>query len=239
MTTSRRNTASARAQRRPRLAWDRTGVPLLTPSEPDGDLEELTSIVDGHIGRTVEALTSLESQGARLAEWGRVLAERLAAGQRLLVAGNGGSAAEAQHLTAEIVGRFDGERPPFSAIALHAETSAVTAVANDYGFEEVYARQVRAHGRPGDILLVLSTSGRSPNLLRAVRAGRELGITTWALTGPGRNPLATATEEAVCIAGSPASAQECHLVAVHAICRAFDATIATMFEDPDLMGDEA
>ncbi|HET7725528.1 MAG TPA: SIS domain-containing protein [Propionibacteriaceae bacterium] len=214
-------------------------MPVLTPSEPDGDLDELTSVVGSHIRRTVEALTSLEAQEAQLAAWGRVLAERLAAGHRLLVCGNGGSAAEAQHLTAEIVGRFDGERPPFSAIALHAETSALTAVANDYGYDEVFSRQVRAHGRPGDVLVVLSTSGRSPNLLRAVRAARELGITTWALTGPGTNPLAAASDEAICIAGTPASAQECHLVAVHAICRAFDATIATMFASPDDVGDEA
>ena len=91
-------------------------------------------------------------------------------GQRLLAAGNGGSAAEAQHLTAELVGRFDGERVPFSAISLHAETSAVTAIANDYGYDDVFARQVRAHGRSGDVLMLLSTSGKSPNLLRAAEA---------------------------------------------------------------------
>ncbi len=222
-----------------RLTWSRSAVPVLQPAPNDPHCDELSAVVDAHIGRTFEALASLQSQARRLAGWGSVLADRLAAGQRLLVAGNGGSAAEAQHLTAELVGRFDGDRPPFSAIALHAETSALTAVANDYGYDEVFSRQVRAHGRPGDILMLISTSGRSANLLRAVRAARALGITTWALTGPATNPLAVATDEAVCIAGSAASAQECHLVALHAVCRAFDASVATMFAEGAVMGDDA
>jgi D-sedoheptulose 7-phosphate isomerase len=161
----------------------------------------------------------------RLAGWGEDLARRLACGARLLAAGNGGSAAEAQHLTAELVGRFDGERVPFSAISLHAETSAVTAIANDYGFEELFSRQVRAHARAGDVLLLLSTSGRSVNLLRAVETARGLGVSTWALTGAGPNPLALSCDEAVTIDSPAASAQECHLIALHAICRAFDAEI--------------
>ena len=134
-----------------------TRTPAATPSS-------------AHLDKSLPALESLRAQSGRLAAWGEELARRLLAGQRLLAAGNGGSAAEAQHLTAELVGRFDGERVPFSAISLHAETSAVTAIANDYGYEEVFARQVRAHGRSGDVLLLLSTSGKSPNLLRAVEA---------------------------------------------------------------------
>ena len=144
--------------------------------------------VRAHLENVLPALRSLESQADRLAAWGVELAQRLLSGQRLLAAGNGGSAAEAQHLTAELVGRFDGERVPFSAISLHAESSAVTAIANDYGYEEVFARQVRAHGRSGDILVLLSTSGQSPNLLRAVEAASRLNVTTWALTGSGAQP---------------------------------------------------
>ena len=131
-----------------------------------------------HLADLRPAVASVEAQAPRLTRWGVELAVRLLAGQRLLAAGNGGSAAEAQHLTAELVGRFDGERRPFSAIALHAETSAVTAIANDYGFDQLYARQVLGHGRPGDVLILLSTSGRSPNLLRAAEAARTAGITT-------------------------------------------------------------
>ena len=175
-----------------------------------------------HLDNVLPALDSLRSQSGRLAAWGVELANRLLRGQRLLAAGNGGSAAEAQHLTAELVGRFDGERVPFSAISLHAETSAVTAIANDYGYEEVFARQVRAHGRSGDVLVLLSTSGNSPNLLRAVEAAGRLGIATWALTGPGPNPLATACDEAVLIDALNANAQEGHLIALHALCRAFE-----------------
>ena len=183
---------------------------------------ESADVVNVHLDNVVPALASLRSQSGRLAAWGVELAQRLLCGQRLLAAGNGGLAAEAQHLTAELVGRFDGERVPFSAISLHAESSTLTALANDYGYEEVFARQVRAHGRPGDVLLLLSTSGQSPNLLHAVEAAARLCITTWALTGPGPNPLASACDEAVMIDALNANAQEAHLIALHAICRAFD-----------------
>lgn len=184
--------------------------------------------VETHLDDVLPAFASLRSQAGRLAAWGEELARRLLGGHRLLVAGNGGSAAEAQHLTAELVGRFDAERVPFSAIALHAESSAMSAIANDYGFEEVFARQVRAHGRAGDVLLLLSTSGRSPNLSRAAEAASRLHIATWALTGRSPNPLASQCGEAVAIDAGPASAQECHLIAIHAVCRAFDAQLARL-----------
>ncbi|HET9381104.1 MAG TPA: SIS domain-containing protein [Streptomyces sp.] len=161
----------------------------------------------------------------RVADWGAALAHALTGGARLLAAGNGGSAAQAQHLTAELVGRYRQERPPYAALALHAETSSVTAIGNDYGFEQVYARQVAAHGRPGDVLLLLSTSGRSPNLTAAAAAGRRAGLTVWALTGRGPNPLAEAAHEALCVdTASTATVQETHLVAVHLLCESFDAT---------------
>jgi len=197
---------------------------------PAGAAEGSTSpdsvhAVQRHLDNVIPALESLRTQAYHLAAWGEELARRLLRGQRLLAAGNGGSAAEAQHLTAELVGRFDGERVPFSAISLHAETSAVTAIANDYGFEELFARQVRAHGRSGDVLMLLSTSGKSPNLLRAVEAAARLNITTWALTGPAPNPLASRCDEAVTIQALSANAQEGHLIALHAVCRAFDAEV--------------
>jgi D-sedoheptulose 7-phosphate isomerase len=178
-----------------------------------------------HLDNVLPALDSLRTQSGHLAAWGVELAHRLLAGHRLLAAGNGGSAAEAQHLTAELVGRFDGERVPFSAISLHAESSAMTAIANDYGYDEVFARQVRAHGRAGDVLVLLSTSGQSPNLLRAAEAAAQRGVATWALTGPGPNPLATACDEAVLVDALNANAQEGHLIALHALCRAFEAEI--------------
>jgi D-sedoheptulose 7-phosphate isomerase len=201
---------------------------------PGAGAGEPADVVARHIDAAVAALESLRSASAQLAAWGAVLAERLVAGHRLLTAGNGGSAAEAQHLTAELVGRFDGEREPFSAIALHAESSAFTAIANDYGVEEVFARQVHAHGRTGDVLMLFSTSGRSPNLLRAAAVARASGLLTWSLTGVAPNPLADATDETVAIDAGSASAQECHLVAVHALCRAFDRRAAELRDDPPI-----
>ncbi|MFI0829558.1 D-glycero-beta-D-manno-heptose 1-phosphate adenylyltransferase [Streptomyces roseolus] len=179
-----------------------------------------------HIHALTEALNRLDT-GA-LNQWGRTLAAVLGSGGRLLVAGNGGSAAEAQHLTSELVGRFRAERAPLSAIALHADSSSVTAITNDYGPDEVFARQVRAHGRPGDVLLLLSTSGHSPNVLAAAQAGRELGLTVWALTGTAPNPLADAADQAVCVeTARVATVQECHLVAVHLLCEAVDTHLTT------------
>ncbi len=154
--------------------------------------------------------------------WADDIAARLVAGRRLLAAGNGGSAAEAQHLTSELTGRFDGDRPAYSAISLHAESSAVTAIGNDYGYDEVFARQVRAHARAGDVVVLLSTSGKSPNLLRAAEAARAVGAFAIALTGPRPNPLASIVDDAICIDGPSANVQEAQLVLVHALCRAME-----------------
>jgi D-sedoheptulose 7-phosphate isomerase len=155
--------------------------------------------------------------------WGSRLAAVLDAGGRLLAAGNGGSAAQAQHLTAELVGRYRDDRPPFSAICLTAETSSLTAIANDYPPEELFARQVEAHGRPGDVLVLLSTSGRSPNIVAAAERGRRVGMQVWSFTGPRPNPLADAADEAICVdATYTATVQELHLVGLHALCAGLD-----------------
>jgi phosphoheptose isomerase len=195
-----------------------------------------------HIGALVGALTVIDTR--RLDTWGQRLTLILGRGGRLLAAGNGGSAAQAQHLTAEFTGRFSADRDPYSAIALHAETSAVTAIANDYGYEEVFARQLMAHGRPGDVLIAMSTSGRSPNLLRAAEAARQQGMVTWALTGPAPNPLAHACDEAVCVqvpgALVPtATVQEAHEVALHLICLAFDSELSHPAPPAAAIGDGA
>lgn len=183
--------------------------------------------VDLHVGQLVQALRSPQTSLETALHWGRRLAVPLLGGNRLLVGGNGGSAAEAQHLTAELVGRYLHERPPLSAIALHADTSSLTAIGNDYGAGEAYARQVAAHGRDGDILLLLSVSGRSANVLAAAERARRLGLTVWAMTGPAPNPLRETAHEAICVAGaSTAVVQEVHLVALHALCEALDARVS-------------
>jgi D-sedoheptulose 7-phosphate isomerase len=171
-----------------------------------------------------------DEQLALLARWGETLAELLPAGGRLLAAGNGGSAAQAQHLTAELVGRYDGERPAYSAIALTVETSSLTAIGNDYGYDEVFARQVAAHGRPGDVLVLLSTSGGSPNLVRAQEAGHAGGLHVWAMTGPRPNPLASRVDEVLDIdAERTATVQEAHLLALHVLCELFDEARAARY----------
>ncbi|MCW2767994.1 MAG: hypothetical protein JWO11_3953 [Nocardioides sp.] len=159
-------------------------------------------------------------------DWGVRLAEVLTGGGRLLAAGNGGSAAQAQHLTAELVGRYRHDRPPFSAICLSAETSSLTAICNDYPASELFARQVEAHGRPGDALMLMSTSGRSENLVAAARRGKAAGLHVWSMTGPLPNPLAEHSTE-VCSVDAPytATVQELHLVALHITCAALDRTL--------------
>lgn len=202
------------------------------PTQPTRQLAQSLQPVQGmltpqdHVASLAAALASFDEQ-VRVAErWGRHLASILPDGARLLAAGNGGSAAEAQHLTAEIIGRFRLDRRPFSAIALHADTSTYTAACNDYGADEAFARSVEAHGRPGDVLVLLSTSGRSPNLLAAARRARACGLTTWAMCGPVPNPLASLCDEHLAVpSGYPATVQELHLVGVHLVCASFDTAL--------------
>lgn len=179
-----------------------------------------------HLAALHRPLAALEADLDRIEAWGTHLARVLSDGGRLLAVGNGGSAAQAQHLTSELVGRYRDERRPFSAIGLHAESSSVTAIANDYGVEEVFARQVRAHGREGDVLVALSTSGRSPNVLAAVDAARECAVTTWALTGRAPNDLVTRCDDAVVVdAPYTATVQEIHQIVVHLLCACVDVAV--------------
>lgn len=201
----------------PRTAAPATSSVAVDSSDP---------LVIEHRRATVAALEAAGGALERCAQWGRQLAQILSDGGRLLVCGNGGSAAEAQHLTAEIVGRFREDRPAYSAISLHAETSSLTAIVNDYGAKEMFARQVAAHGRPGDVLIMLTTSGRSANLLHAARRAGEVGVRTWALTGPAPNPLSRQVEQNAAIPSPVVAAiQEVQLVAVHVLCAAFDAAL--------------
>jgi D-sedoheptulose 7-phosphate isomerase len=179
--------------------------------------------IRSHLLDLRSALADLERQAAEVERWGAELADLYDRRGRLLAAGNGGSAAEAQHLTAELVGRFEGERRPLSAIALHAESSSLTAIGNDYGIPEVFARQVEAHGRPGDVLLLLSTSGRSRNLLVAAERARECDLRVWALVGRPDCPLARRADRTLSVRSDSVSAiQEIHLVVVHALCAAIE-----------------
>ena len=179
-----------------------------------------------HLGELHRALDRVDHEMPRIEAWGRHIAQVTSQGGRLLAAGNGGSAAHAQHLTAELVGRYLDERQPLSAIALHADTSALTAIVNDYGPAEAFARGVRAHGRRGDVLVALSTSGRSLNVLTAVEAAHELGLSVLALTGPAPNPLSGRAHDAIAVDGPTPIVQEVHQVLIHLICESIDATFA-------------
>lgn len=179
-----------------------------------------------HVGALEHALRSLRSDLGRIDDLGRAMAGVLDRGGRVLVAGNGGSAAQAQHLTSELVGRYRDERRPLSALCLHGDTSSVTAIVNDYGADAVFARQLHAHARPGDIFVGLSTSGRSPNLLRAMGAARDVGARSYALTGPRPNPMAGLADEVVAVdAAATATVQEVHQVVVHLLCAAVDVAL--------------
>jgi D-sedoheptulose 7-phosphate isomerase len=183
------------------------------------------SSADAHLDRLADAVDLLRVHSGRLVRWGEHLAGVLAGGGRLLTAGNGGSAAQAQHLSAELVGRLCDDRPAYSAIALTAESSSVTAISNDYGYERVFARQVEAHGRRGDVLVLLSTSGRSPNLLAAADTARAQDMTVWALTGRLPNPLAKRCTDVLALPTDPQTVQELHLVAVHLLCQQVEAAL--------------
>jgi D-sedoheptulose 7-phosphate isomerase len=179
-----------------------------------------------HVRKLQDAIAASEPAMEIAQRWGRELAELLPAGGRLLVAGNGGSAAEGQHLAAELVGRYSPDRPPYSAIALNTDTSALTAIVNDYGADEMFARQVSAHGRWGDVCLLMSTSGRSSNLLSAARAAASSGLRVWAMTGRTPNPLADLAHETLSVdADETCTVQEVHLVALHVVCEEFDTAL--------------
>lgn len=153
----------------------------------------------------------------------------LRAGGKVLACGNGGSAADAQHFAAELVNRFERERPPLAAVSLAADSSNLTSIANDYGYEQVFEKQVRALGRKGDVLLAISTSGNSPSVVAAMRAARELGLVTVALTGRGGGKMGAALgagDVQVCVPHERTMRiQEVHLLVLHCLCDGIDAQL--------------
>jgi len=162
-------------------------------------------------------------QSGQVAAAARLLASTLKGGGKILLFGNGGSAADAQHLAAEFVNRFLIERPPLAALALTTDTSILTSIANDYDFLEVFAKQVRALGRPGDAALGLSTSGNSANVVRALEVARRLGLKTLALSGGDGGPVAAAAELAIVVPSkSTPRIQEVHITIGHVLCDLVD-----------------
>jgi D-sedoheptulose 7-phosphate isomerase len=184
------------------------------------------NLVRGHLGDLINAINGLHDETDEMLQWGNRLALALRNGGKLFIAGNGGSAAHAQHLAAELVGRMHREREPLSAFALCADSSTMTALANDYGYEEVFARQVRAHAGPGDVVLLISTSGASPNVIAAAEAALEKGAEAWGLTGKLPNRLAPLCKHVIAVPSDDSQVvQEVHQVLVHLVCECVDAAL--------------
>jgi len=191
----------------------------MTAIEPSPRVGVVTDVIT----HAHDAIGSLHRQSTRLTAWAELVHRSLGRGGLVLAAGNGGSATHADHLVGELVGRFRRERLPQRAVSLVADHGTLTAVGNDYGFEEIFARQVGGLARAGDVLVLLSTSGRSRNLLRAAEEACRRDVTVLALTGPAPNPLATMSSDALSVeAPDTASIQDAHHVAVHALCAALD-----------------
>ena len=175
----------------------------------------IEAIWDEHL-RVATALRSLAPDVDRVVT---IMARAMAAGGVLLVCGNGGSAADAQHIAAELTGRFFRDRKPLPALALHGNTSSLTAIGNDYGYDQVFAREVGAHGRQGDVLLAISTSGNSANILRAIEVARKKEMIVIGLTGEDGGKMRDLCDVCLCVAStSTPRIQECHILIGHTIC---------------------
>jgi len=191
---------------------------------------DAASFARGEVGKTVamlEALAADETLVAAIARAAAAMTDALGSGHKVLFLGNGGSAADAQHLAAELVGRLALDRAALPAIALTADSAVLTALGNDFGFEDVFRRQVEALGAPGDVLVAISTSGRSKNVLKALQAAHERGMTTIGLTGAAGSEMAALCETCLAMPSRETQKiQEGHIVVGHIVCGLVERAIA-------------
>ena len=188
---------------------------------------DLVSRISGHFADSAQVkLKAMEVLATPLSEAAKLMAACLKNDGKILACGNGGSAGDAQHFSAELLNRFEMERPPLAAVALTTDSSTLTAIANDYSYEEVFSKQVVGLGRPGDVLLAISTSGNSPNVLKAMLAAHERSMTVVALTGKSGGKMSGMLRDKdinLCVpSDSTARIQEVHLICLHCICDAID-----------------
>jgi D-sedoheptulose 7-phosphate isomerase len=171
-------------------------------------------------------LAAMEALAAPIAQAVEAMVASLLAGGKVMACGNGGSAADSQHFAAELLNRFEKERPPLAAVALTTDSSTLTSIANDYAYDQVFAKQVRALGQPNDVLLAISTSGGSPNVVEAIRAAHEREVRVVALTGKGGGAMAPLLNDAdvhICVPSDRTSRiQEVHLLILHCLCDGID-----------------
>ena len=170
---------------------------------------------------TKQALIDDTTRLEALLKVARLASSVIKAGKKIMLCGNGGSAADSQHIAAEFIGRFEKERKSMAAIALTTDTSALTAIGNDYGYEEVFSRQIEGLGQSGDLLIGISTSGNSKNVVKALRVAKKRGISTVALVGDRPNGVMQTIADYVLVAPSVNTAriQECHILMMHTICQ--------------------
>jgi D-sedoheptulose 7-phosphate isomerase len=181
--------------------------------------DDIHSALETHQVRMVKALEGFYACNDALAQVAELLVQTLRGGNKVMIAGNGGSAAEAQHFSAELVGRFMKDREPYAAIALTVDSSILTAIGNDYSYDDVFARQVAGLGRSGDILIAYSTSGESENLIRAADVARGMEIRVVAVTGPRESRLSALSDMAILVpASTTAIVQELHTAVTHLLC---------------------
>ena len=181
--------------------------------------QQRADLVSAAFDGAARRFVALKAEAPAVARAGAMLIDCLRAGGKVMFCGNGGSAADSQHLAAELLGRYLKDRAPLPALALTVDTSVLTAVGNDFGYGEVFERQVRGLGRPGDVLVGLSTSGNSENVLRAIAAARELGVRSIGLTGQGGGRMAGAADLCIRVpSGRTNEIQEMHIAIGHLLC---------------------
>lgn len=202
---------------------ERATLEGMKDSPPIRTVDQFLTTIAARIDRSVETLNATRDHADSIARIAEVVSNTFQNDGTLLTCGNGGSAAEALHFSEELIGRFNQDRPPLRSVCLNADTTALTCIANDYGFEEIYSRQCMGLGRPGDALAVFSTSGNSENIIRALKTAAQQGIRTIGFLGRDGGAAAELCSTVfLAPGGDSASIQESHQVALHAICNCFE-----------------
>lgn len=199
----------------------------MTQQAVEADISLLTTRVKNNIRQHIDTVqTQVESLAPEIAEGATRIIEALLSDRKILSCGNGGSAADAQHFASELLNRFELERPGLPALALTTDSSTLTSIANDYNYDDIFSKQIRALGQPGDILLAISTSGNSRNIVRAAKAAQEREMTVVTLNGRDGGELASilaGNDVNICVQGpSTARIQEIHIIAIHCLCDLID-----------------